>query len=69
MTEQMIISRLYFMPESLKQEVLNYIVYLLSKYNTEKVESRTPKFGSAKGKYILSDDFDEPLECFKEYTK
>ncbi len=28
MTEQMIISRLYFMPESLKQEVLNYIVYL-----------------------------------------
>jgi len=24
-------------------------------------------FGSAKGKYILTEDFDEPLEDFKEY--
>jgi antitoxin (DNA-binding transcriptional repressor) of toxin-antitoxin stability system len=26
-----------------------------------------PKFGSAKGLVIMSDDFDEPLEDFKEY--
>lgn len=28
----------------------------------------SPKFGSAKGKVRMSDDFDEPLEDFKEYT-
>jgi antitoxin (DNA-binding transcriptional repressor) of toxin-antitoxin stability system len=26
-----------------------------------------PKFGSAKGLIAMSDDFDEPLEDFKEY--
>ena len=26
-----------------------------------------PKFGSAKGKIIMKPDFDDPLECFKEY--
>ncbi|GAC1451149.1 MAG: hypothetical protein NVS2B14_20810 [Chamaesiphon sp.] len=28
----------------------------------------SPKFGSAKGKVILSDDFDEPLADFEEYA-
>lgn len=28
----------------------------------------TPKFGSAKGLIKISDDFDEPLEEFAEYT-
>ena len=27
-----------------------------------------PKFGSAKGLFKMSDDFDGPLEDFKEYT-
>jgi hypothetical protein len=31
------------------------------------LESKTPKFGSAKGKYKMSDDFDEPLDDFKDY--
>ncbi len=31
-----------------------------------KVERR-PQFGSAKGLITMSDDFDEPLEDFKEY--
>lgn len=31
-------------------------------------DKATPKFGSAKGQIWLSDDFDEPLESFKEYT-
>ncbi len=26
-----------------------------------------PKFGSAEGLVEMSDDFDEPLECFEEY--
>ncbi len=34
----------------------------------ENVDKALPKFGSAKGQIWLSDDFDEPLESFKEYT-
>jgi antitoxin (DNA-binding transcriptional repressor) of toxin-antitoxin stability system len=30
---------------------------------------RRPKFGSAKGLIEMSDDFDEPLEDFKEYME
>lgn len=30
---------------------------------------RHPKFGSAKGLITMSDDFDEPLEDFKEYME
>ncbi len=26
-----------------------------------------PKFGSAKGEFVMADDFDAPLEDFKEY--
>ena len=29
--------------------------------------TRTPKLGCMKGKIWMSDDFDEPLEDFKEY--
>jgi prevent-host-death family protein len=30
---------------------------------------RRPKYGSAKGLITISDDFDEPLEDFKEYME
>jgi antitoxin (DNA-binding transcriptional repressor) of toxin-antitoxin stability system len=29
----------------------------------------SPRFGSAKGLIIMSDDFDEPLEDFEEYMR
>ena len=30
---------------------------------------RRPRFGSAKGLIEIADDFDEPLEDFKEYME
>ncbi len=30
--------------------------------------SPSPKFGSAKGRVILTEDFDEPLDDFQAYT-
>lgn len=67
MTEQQIINQLNLMPENLKKEVLDFIGYLLNKYSSEKSEKKVPRFGSAKGKYSLSNDFDAPLDDFKEY--
>ncbi len=63
------------MPESLKQEILHYAKYLLEKYSTTetaKLDVEQPKkkrgaLGIWKDKIWISDDFDEPLEDFKEY--
>jgi hypothetical protein len=67
MTDQQIIDQLNSMPENLKREVLEYMGYLLSKHAVE--EKRTPRFGSAREKYTLSDDFDAPLDDFKKYME
>lgn len=57
------------MPESLKKEVLDFTGYLLNKYSLEAKIKKVPQFGSAKGKYTLSADFDAPLDDFKEYME
>lgn len=70
MTEQTLIQEIYTLPENLKLEVLHYIQFLKQK-QTEKTEPEKPrkkrKAGSAKGKFVMADDFDAPLEDFAEY--
>ena len=34
-----------------------------------KESSGTPRFGCLAGKIVMTDDFDEPLDDFKEYTE
>ncbi len=70
MSEQMILANLQRLPDSLKNEVMDFIEFLLSKNQNSKTsenEKKRPKFGSAKGKYQMSADFDAPLDDFKEY--
>ena len=77
MTDQQILNQLFLMPETLKQEVMHYILYLLNNYNKETFivyeqdskRDKKPVFGSSKGKYILSNDFDDPIDDFKEYMQ
>lgn len=65
------------LPESLQQEVLHYAEYLAEKYkdlpeNGQATEEKLGKreiFGIWKGKIKMADDFDEPLEEFKEYME
>jgi hypothetical protein len=66
--EQTLIQEIYTLPENLKHEVLHYVQFLKQK-QTEKTETprKKRKAGSAKGKFIMSDDFDAPLEDFAEY--
>lgn len=66
MENQLLYSKLDQLPENLQSEVLDFIDFLLSKSNPP-VKKNSPKFGSAKGMIIMKDDFDEPLEDFKEY--
>lgn len=66
------------LPENLQQEVLHFAQFLMSKYATSAVkegaiESPVKKrdAGALKGIFVLPlpDDFDEPLEDFKEYME
>lgn len=47
-------------------EVLDFIDFLLSK-RQKKVLQKQPVFGCAKGRFRMADDFNAPLEDFKEY--
>ena len=53
------------LPDDLRSEVNDFIDFLL-KNNDNKTKSDTG-FGCLKGKIEMKDDFDEPLEDFKEY--
>lgn len=63
------------MPEPLKQEVLHYAKYLIENYSEsksgEKQLAQKRRAGILKGTFVLPlpDDFDEPLEDFKEYME
>lgn len=69
MNEQLIISKKkQIKSENLKQELLFFLDYLLAKqFIDEKAAKIIPKFGCAKGTFKIVDDFDEPLDDFREY--
>ncbi len=74
MNEQLIIQKFFLLPESLKQEVLHYITFLTSNFSNqesnreiESFKEKKPVFGSAKDKYILKPNFDDPIEDFNDY--
>lgn len=70
MTEQTLIQEIYTLPENLKLEVLHFVQFLKQK-QVDKTELAKPRkkrqAGSAKGKFVMADDFDAPLEDFAEY--
>jgi hypothetical protein len=53
--------------DSLGKEAIEKALKKMLEELDMKVEQRKPVFGSAKGKYIMFDDFDAPLEDFKDY--
>jgi hypothetical protein len=56
------------LPKELRAEVANFVEFLKSKRNkNSQPKLKAREFGYAKGKIILSPDFDEPLDEFKEY--
>jgi hypothetical protein len=66
MTQIQLTNKIKALPPNLKNEVYDFIEFLLSKTKQNK-NKIIPKFGSAKGKIIMRKDFDEPLDDFKEY--
>jgi hypothetical protein len=68
MTSVQLYDQISALPEDLRQEVTDFIEFLLTKRKkSRKVRER--QFGIAPGFITISDDFDEPLEDFREYMQ
>ena len=66
-----LISDIKSLPQSMQEEVKDFVGYLKSKLANKKTFETESKreFGAFKGKIKMSEDFDEPLEDFKEYME
>jgi Protein of unknown function (DUF2281) len=54
--------------DELKRDLSLYVDFLLTKqYEKPTEKKRVPIFGSAKGTFKMSADFNEPLDDFNEY--
>jgi Protein of unknown function (DUF2281) len=56
------------LPADLRKQAEDFIDFLIEKSQKGKKSDMRP-LGLAKGKISIPDDFDEPLEDFKEYTQ
>ena len=68
MNNTALLSKLAHLPKNFQIEVSKSIDYLICRAKKEKSATQTKsKFGIAKGMFIMSPDFDAPLEDFKDY--
>lgn len=54
------------LPKALREEVSDFVQFLKMK-NKTKSKLKAREFGFAKGKIELSEDFDKPIDDFKNY--
>lgn len=69
MIDSLIISELSELPESLQLEAVHYIHFLKKEYlqKSDKTTNLKRVSGKYDGKYIMSADFDDPIDEFKDY--
>ncbi|NJK74473.1 MAG: DUF2281 domain-containing protein [Microcoleus sp. SU_5_6] len=72
MLQTAILKGLEQLPESLQREVLHFIEFLLARYvkpavSEEPAPRKKRRAGVMKGKVIMADDFDAPLDEFQDY--
>ena len=66
MTDVQLFSQISSLPSDLKKEVSDFVAFLKQKSaNGEKIKER--QFGYSKNFFIMSDNFDQPLEDFGKY--
>lgn len=61
-------AKLVKLPDELKKEADDFVEFLKTKMKDQPL-NKTKKPGLAKGLIEMSDDFDEPLDDFKEYEQ
>lgn len=66
MGQDRLLEKIKKVPIAYQQQVEDFIDFILERKHKPTTEIER-KFGLLKGKLKMSDDFDEPLEDFKEY--
>lgn len=66
MTTTLLYTKINTLPPSMIKEVDNFVEFLKTKQK-EKNKVNERKFGCAKGLIVMHEDFDSPLDDFKEY--
>lgn len=69
MTDIDIYIKLTTLPDDLKKEVDDFVDFLKSKTNIKESTKIQRKAGLAKGLIQMKDDFDEPLDDFKDFME
>ncbi len=54
------------LPDDLRSEVADFVGFLKQKHQLKK-KIKERQIGGLKGSFIMSPDFDEPMEEFKDY--
>jgi hypothetical protein len=70
MTDIQLYKEIESLPDDLKKQALDFVAFLKQKAKSsqDKDKPKVRKAGIAKGYFVkMSDDFDEPLEEFKDY--
>lgn len=67
MNDLQLYSQISSLPSELKKQVSDFVASLKKKSSIDK-KNQERQFGYAKGFFKLADDFDEPIEDFKEYS-
>ena len=66
MTDLQLLTEISSLPSDMKKEVQDFVEFLKTKARKRK-PAKQRQFGAAKGFFVMRDDFDEPLEDFKDY--
>jgi len=61
--------KISMMPESIKNEISDYMDFLMSKKQKKNKQKKQLKAGFLKGTFKMSSDFDDPIEDFKDYME
>ncbi len=76
--QEVLLQTYYSLPSKFQEDAFIFMQFLLSKFKLEEekakeqnnniMEKKKRKFGYfPQGTFVMSEDFDAPLDCFKEY--
>ena len=66
MSDAMLYAEIGSLPDNLKSEVADFVAFIKQKHQPKK-KIKERQIGGLKGAFVMSPDFDEPMEEFKDY--
>lgn len=67
MTDFQLLIKISSLPPDLKKEAEDFVDFLKSKVNVAETKKAKRILGIAKGSITMKDNFDDPIEDFKDY--